>query len=350
MRTFDYGKISGDLRTNDVCNSISAIHEFRGKQTLFLSARPDALDALREIAKIQSTSASNRIEGIQTTDARLKALMAEKTEPRNRREAEIAGYRDVLTTIHESHDSIPLAPNTILQFHRDLCRHVSPGGIGGRWKNSDNLITETDASGVSRIRFRPLPAFETPDGVERLCRAFREARDRMEYDELLLIPLFVLDFLCIHPFADGNGRMSRLLTLLLLYQAGYLVGRYVSLEMQIEASKETYYEALRDASEGWLENANDPGPFVRYTLGVILKCYRLFESRVTDVIGASTPKTDRLRRARDEMLGSFTKARLKALCPDISETTLERTLRQWLDAGEIRKIGGGRGTAYAKVQ
>ncbi len=348
MRTFDYSHISDKLRDNDVCNLISAIREYRGKQTLFISAKPDILKTLLEIAKIQSTSASNKIEGISTSDARLKALMAERTEPHNRNEEEIAGYRDVLNTIHESHDVISVTPNIILQLHRDLCKHMSQQGLGGHWKTTENIISETDELGISRIRFQPMSAFETPDGIERLCSALRVARQTQIYDDLLLIPLFILDFLCIHPFADGNGRMSRLLTLLLLYHAGYIVGKYISIEMMIERSKETYYEALQSSSVGWLDGTNNAKPFVRYFLGLLLKCYRTFEERVTDVIGTKMTKQERIRSVIDRTIGRFTKAQLLETCPDISETTMERTLKQFLDSGLIRKVGAGRGTAYCK--
>ncbi len=349
MRIFNYNHIPDELRDNDVCNLISAIREYRGKQTLFISAKPDILKTLLEIAKIQSTSASNKIEGISTSDARLKALMAEKTEPRNRNEEEIAGYRDVLSTIHASHDVISVTTNIILQLHRDLYRYMSQQGLGGHWKTTENIISETDESGVSRIRFQPMSAFETPDGIERLCSAMREARQAQSYDDLLLIPLFILDFLCIHPFADGNGRMSRLLTLLLLYHSGYIVGKYISIEMMIERSKETYYEALRSSSVRWLDGTNDAKPFVRYFLGLLLKCYRTFEERVTDVIGTKMLKPERIRNAIDRTIGKFTKAQLLEACPDISETTMERALKQFLDSGIIRKIGSGRSAAYCKA-
>ena len=349
MREFDYSHISDELRDNDVCNLISSIREYRGKQALFISAKPDVLKTLLEIAKIQSTAASNKIEGISTTDARLKAIMAEKTEPRNRNEEEIAGYRDVLGTIHASHDAIPISPNIILQLHRDLCKYMSQQGLAGHWKTTENIISETDASGMTRVRFQPMSAFETPDGVLRLCDAFRVAHESGKYDDLLLIPLFILDFLCIHPFADGNGRISRLLTLLLLYHAGYIVGKYISIEKMIEQSKETYYEALQASSSGWLEGANDAKPFVRYFLGLLLKCYRTFEERVSDIIGSRVPKSERIRIMIDRMVGKFTKAQLLEACPDISETTIERTLKQFLDLGMIRKIGAGRGSAYCKV-
>ena len=199
------------------------------------------------------------------------------------------------------------------------------------------------------MRFQPLSAFETPDGMERLCATLRDARSRGIYDELLLIPVFILDFLCIHPFSDGNGRMSRLLTLLLMYQAGYIVGKYISMEMVIEKSKETHYEALRASSQGWLEGRNDPVPFVRYFLGTVLNCYRTFEERVEDVLHAAISKPDRIRNMIDRTLGKFRKADLIERCPDISETTIERTLKQFLDEGYIQKLGGGRGAGYAKV-
>ena len=347
MRDFDYGNLDDRIRSNAVCNLVSSLHEFKGRQALFASVKPDVLSSLVQIAKIQSTAASNKIEGICTTNARMKAIVADKSEPRNRNEEEIAGYRDVLATIHESYDAIPITPNTILQLHRDLCAHVSRQGIGGRWKGSDNVISETDSTGLRRIRFRPMSAFETPEAMERLCRAFREAREDATYDELFLIALFVLDFLCIHPFDDGNGRMSRLLTLLLLYQSGYEVGKYISLEMAIERSKDTYYEALRASSDGWLAGINDSEPFIRYFLGSILKCYRLFEERIADVLGAGMSMTDRIRNVFTRTTGTLSKSQILAVCPDISETTIERALKQFLDEGLIRKIGGGRGTSYA---
>lgn len=349
VRIFDYSHISDTLRDNNVCNLISAIREYRGKQALFMSAKPEVLKTLLEIARIQSTAASNKIEGISTTDARLKAIMAETTVPRNRNEEEIAGYRDVLGVIHESHDVFPVTPNIILQLHRDLCKHMSQQDLGGHWKTRENVISETDPSGVTRVRFQPMSAFETPDGIQRLCDAFRDAHESRTYDDLLLIPLFILDFLCIHPFADGNGRMSRLLTLLLLYHAGYLVGKYVSIEKMIEQSKETYYDALQASSTGWQDGTNDAKPFVRYFLGLLLKCYRTFEERVSDVIGARVSKPDRVRIVIDRMIGKFTKAQLLEACPDISETTMERTLKKFLDSGVLRKVGSGRGASYCKL-
>ncbi|MDR2671109.1 MAG: Fic family protein, partial [Oscillospiraceae bacterium] len=247
MKSFDYKGIPKVLLTPDIVAMLSSIHEHKGKQELHIAAHADVLTTLTEIAKIQSTGASNAIEGIHTTDKRLEELVRDKSAPRNRTEQEIAGYRDVLSTIHESYDYIYPRPNIILQLHKQL---YSFGGsaIGGSYKNSDNFIAESDAQGNQLVRVQPVPAFLTASAMDDLCSAFIESLDKGEYDPLLLIPMFVLDFLCIHPFNDGNGRMSRLITLLLFYRAGYIVGKYVSVEKLIEGSKDTYYEALQDSS------------------------------------------------------------------------------------------------------
>lgn len=345
MHQFDYKHAPEKLLTPNIVNQLSMLHEFRGKQELYISAKSDTLSALLDIAKIQSTKASNSIEGIYTSDERLHALVVEKAEPRSRSEEEIAGYREVLATIHENYEYIPIRPNNLLQLHRDL---YSFGGkeIGGRFKNIDNVIAETDKEGHEHIRFSPTPAFQTPEAVEDLCRAFNEAMDDGKYDALTLIPMFVLDFLSIHPFNDGNGRMSRLLTLLLLYRSGYIVGKYVSIEMLIEKSKETYYEALKESSNGWHDCMNDYQPFVSYYLGIFVKAYQEFQDRVEHLHGKTLSKPERIRQVFGKRLGKITKGDIATLCPDISLSTIERTLKEMLDKGEIQKIGKGRGTGY----
>jgi Fic family protein len=348
MRAFLQDKNLARLLTPERSAMLGAIHEYKGKQDFFLGAKPDTLEALLEIAKIQSTDASNRIEGIFTSDARLRELVAEKTTPRNRNEREILGYRDVLALIHESHDAIPVSPSVILQLHRDLYRHL-PAGIGGVWKASDNVIAQTDASGARSVRFAPVSAFETPIAMDALCTAFRAAEDGRRHDPLLVSALFVLDFLCIHPFSDGNGRMSRLLTLLLLYRAGYVVGKYVSLEAMIERSKESYYDALQASSRGWHEERNDPAPFLDYFLQIVLGGYREFESRVEKLIANPATKAVRIRAVFEERVGRIRKRDILRLCPDISEAMVEKTLKALLDAGYIRKLGAGPATAYAKT-
>ena len=345
MRTYNFAKNYATLLMPDVVSLLTQIHEYKGEQALFIQAKADTLTKLVEIAKIQSTEASNKIEGIYTSDERLKKLVQDKTTPRTRNEQEIAGYRDVLSTIHESFDYIPPKSSMILQLHRDLYK-FSGMSYGGNYKSSDNVIAEIDAQGNKTVRFQPLSAWETPEAMDNLCRAYEEAVGAGKMDPLLLIPMFILDFLCIHPFNDGNGRMSRLLTLLLLYRAGYIVGKYISIEKLIEESKETYYEALQQSSQGWLEEGNDYAPFVRYTLGVVAAAYREFSTRVQALAVSGMSKPDRIREIIKGTLGKITKADIIKQCPDISQITVQRTLADLQKSGEILKLSGGRYTAY----
>lgn len=348
MRTFDYFKTAEQLLTPEVVRMITQIHEHKGKQDLFLEANIDELNTLLDVAKIQSTGASNRIEGIYTTDKRLEELVAQKSEPRNRSEEEIAGYREVLSTIHESYEYINLRPSIILQLHRDLYSY-SQSATGGDYKTSDNVIAETDSKGHQKTRFIPVPAFQTAEAMNGLCDNFTEAWKSDRIDKLILIPMFILDFLCIHPFSDGNGRMSRLLTLLLLYKSGYIVGKYVSMEMLIEKSKETYYEALQDSSTGWHNNVNTYEPFLRYYLGIILKGYKEFEERVEHLYDRNLSKPDRIKKVIDQTVGKITKKEIMERCPDISKVTVERTLTDLVKKEYIAKVGTGPATGYVRI-
>lgn len=348
MRSFDYIKAPEKLLTPEIVQMVASIHEHKGKQELFLEANIDELKTLLEVVLIQSTGASNRIEGIYTSDKRLEELVSQKAEPRNRSEQEIAGYREVLATIHESYEYITPRPNIILQLHRDLYSY-SQGATGGNYKNSDNVIAETDAEGHQKARFIPVPAFQTADAMDVLCSRFLEAWEADRIDKLVLIPMFILDFLCIHPFNDGNGRMSRLLTLLLFYKAGYIVGKYVSMEMLIEKTKETYYEALQASSTGWHECENSYEPFVKYYLGIILKAYNEFESRVEHLKNRSLSKPERIKAVIDQKVGKITKKEIMELCPDISKVTVERTLTDLVKSGYIAKVGAGPATAYVRI-
>ena len=345
MRKFDYNDKWENLLTPEIVAQLTAIHEFKGEQNLFIESKSDTLNSLLEIAKIQSTEASNKIEGIYTSNERLKNLVLNKTMPKTRSEQEIAGYRDVLATIHYSYEFIPVRPSIILQLHRDLYK-FSGKSIGGAYKNSDNIIAEEDAEGNRFVRFQPLPAWETPEAIEQICNAFNDVMSRGEADPLLIIPMFILDFLCIHPFNDGNGRMSRLLTLLLLYKAGYIVGKYISIEKVIETSKDTYYEALQSSSQDWHEEKNDYAHFVRYMLGVILSAYREFSERVKVLTTSGMSKPDRIREIIKDTLGKITKTEIMHKCPDISQVTIQRTLNELVKNGNIIKIGGGRYTSY----
>ena len=343
MRNYNYKEKWKELLTPEIVKKLTLINEFKGEQRLFVEAHKDELRELMEIAKVQSTESSNRIEGISTADDRLKNLVKSKTTPKNRDESEIAGYRDVLNTIHENYDYIPINSNYMLQLHRDLYKFIG-NSAGGIFKTADNIIRETDADGNASVRFRPVAAWETPAAVDELCKAYKEAKE--DADPLVLNMMFILDFLCIHPFNDGNGRMSRLLTLLLLYQSGFIVGKYISIEKIIEDSKETYYEVLQDSSINWHENTNDYKPFVNYMLGIIVGAYREFESRVKLLTNPKFSKPDRIREMIKNHIGTITKSELIEMNPDISVTTIQRTLADLLKRGEIEKIGGGRYTKY----
>ncbi len=346
MRTFDYTALPETLRTPEVVNLLLTAREFKGRQIALGSVRPDVLDALIEQAKYASTEASNRIEGIVTTEARMKALMRESTAPRNRNEEEIAGYRDVLALIHEQHDYIDVKPSVILQLHRNLLAHTGYS-YGGAWKDSDNQIVARNPDGSTYVRFTPTPAILTPGAVEDLCHAYRTALQTQRYDPLLLSMLFVFDFVSIHPFNDGNGRMSRLITVLLLEKCGYEVPRYISVEKLIEQSKESYYETLAASSQGWGTGANDASPFIRYMLGVVVKAYRELFTRVEGQSGPAS-KAGSVAAVFDRRLGKVTKADIRDECPGVSDITIERELKRLLDAGEIAKVGAGRGTGYVK--
>jgi len=345
MRSFDYRIEYKKLLNADIVSLLTKIHEYKGRQLKIAKENAEVLTKLVELAKIQSTFASNVIEGINTTDERLIKLVKEATQPKNRNEKEIAGYRDVLSTIHQNYLFIPPRSTIILQFHRDLYKY-SGSSVGGRYKNSDNVIAEYHPDGTQTIRFQPVSAWETPDYVNAICKAYEDALQDNLIDSLALIPMFILDFLCIHPFNDGNGRMSRLLTLLLLYRAQYTVGKYISIEKLILDSKETYYDALQDSSYNWHEGKNDYAPFVKYMLGVIVAAYREFERRAEIIIDSDYSKPDRIREIIKERLGPITKTEIMKENPDISQVTVQRALSELLKNEQIIKLGGGRYTKY----
>lgn len=347
MKNFDYNKNVNELLKPEIITLLTNIHEYRGKQELYFETDLDLLNGLIEITKIQSVNSSNSIEGIHTTDKRLESLMKEKTTPINRDEEEIIGYRDILAVIHEEYNYIQLKPNMILQFHKMLYKYTN-GVTSGQYKNSDNSIIEIDSKSNKSIRFQPISAHLTSKAMDELCFEFNLSLQNNKYDPLLLIPMFILDFLCIHPFNDGNGRTSRLLTLMLLYQAGYQVGKYVSIEKIIEKTKESYYDSLKKSSEGWLENKNDYLPFVKYYLGIIQDAYIDFSSKMQYIavsqVGLS--KTDRLKKIIADKVGRFSKRDLVEENPDISVITIERTLAELVKGNVLEKVGKGKSTMY----
>lgn len=350
MRSFNFEKLADKVWDNDIVNLVAKIHECKGRQDLFIRQKPIELNRLVEIAKIQSTVASNKIEGIVTTDTRIRQLFAERTTPRNRDEGEIMGYRDVLNTIHESFEYIPIRPSYILQLHRDLMRRANLS-FGGHFKNVQNYINETLPDGTTVTRFIPVAPYETPTAVENLCRAYEQAVAMERIDSLLLIPAFICDFLCIHPFNDGNGRMSRLLTLLLLYKSGYSVGKYISIEKQIEQTKDRYYDTLEEADANWHEEKNDPTPFIRYMLQVILACYTEFEDRVGLLSEGSAGSTsyDIVRQYVETKIGKFTGSDVVAHCPGVGRSSALAALKKLTEEGVIIRQGSGRSTYYVKA-
>ena len=350
MRTFDYIRLADQTWDMDILNLVAKIHEYKGRQDLYIRQKPVELERLVEIAKIQSTEASNKIEGIVTTSTRMKQLFEEKTTPRNREEDEIMGYRDVLNTIHESNEYIPIRPSYILQLHRDLLKRAG-FSYGGSFKSVQNYINETKPDGTVVTRFTPIAPYDTPDAVERLCAAYEQAIASEKVDSLILIPVFICDFLCIHPFNDGNGRMSRLLTLLLLYKNGYSVGKYISIERQIEKTKDRYYDVLETSDIGWHEEKNDPTPFIRYMLTVILACYTRFEERVGIMArnGDTSNAYDIVKKYTEEKVGKFTGAEVVAHCPSIGRSSALAALKKLVGEGSIIRYGSGRSTYYVKA-
>ncbi len=345
MRTYNLKDEANKILTNNIVNLISSIHEYKGKQTLYIEAKHDILSSLLNIAKIQSTEYSNKIEGIQTTDKRINELINDKVKPKNRNEEEIAGYRDVLELIHENYENMDLTPNIILQMHKYLYKY-SPKSIGGKFKDSENIIEEIDEFGNKKLRFKPVSAFETPRALEELCASYNYEIKNNEVDPLILIPIFILDFLSIHPFNDGNGRMSRLLTLFLLYKSEYIVGKYISIEKIVENTKESYYDTLQKSSINWHENQNNYEFFVEYYLGVILSAYKDFSNRVEYITNKKMTVKERTETVIKNRLGQISKREIVEFCPDISEGSIERALRELLNEGKILKITGGRYTTY----
>lgn len=346
-KIFDYSFLQSRTFDKEILNYIGLIHESKGKQELFLKQKTEELDRLVELSKIQSTEASNAIEGIITTNQRFAKLMKEKTTPRNRSEEEIKGYRYALNLVHESFEYIPIRSNIILQLHREMYQFADDR-FGGKFKDTPNEIDVIYPDGHKEMLFKPLEPYETPEAIERICEEYDKAINKYNIDPLIAIPIFIHDFLCIHPFNDGNGRMSRLLTTLLLYRGGYYVGKYISLEKKIQITKSEYYEALNVSSKDWNENKNDDTPFIKYLLGVIISAYRDFEERV-NMIGTKLSAKEMVERAVRTKIGKFTKSDIMELCPEIGRGSVEQSLKALCDECVIKKEGKGRATFYHLV-
>lgn len=328
---------------------LAAIHrlgEARGRQDLFLRQYPEQLNTLRTHAQVESTESSNRIEGIVAAPGRVRDLVVRHTQPRDRSEQEIAGYRDALQLIHESHVDMRFTENVVLQLHTMLYRYQP--GSGGRWKSTDNQIVERDGVGNAvRVRFTPTTAVSTPQAMADLVTHYEGAIDGRLAQPLVVLPLAVLDFLCVHPFTDGNGRVARLLSLLILYHFGNRVGRYISLERIIEESRGTYYEALERSSRGWHEHIHDAQPWLEYFWGVLIRAYDEFEERVATLKGS---KTDQIRAAVARRVGAFGIADIERDAPGVSRGMVRHVLRQMREEGLVKVEGTGRGAKWRAVQ
>jgi len=346
MRSFENRYLLDTPISHSLLVAVRTLGEFRGRHTLYTEQSPEVLETLKRVAMVQSTESSNRIEGITVAPDRIADLVMKKTKPADRPEQEVAGYRDVLASIHASHANLRLTTRLVLDWHRSLYHYA--GGGGGAWKAKDNVIYEVRPDGRQVVRFRPVSALATPEFMQQLLGLFTQALDEWQTDPALLIASFVLDFECIHPFTDGNGRIGRLLTLLLLYQAGYEVGRYISLERIVEESKETYYEALLKSSQGWHEAKHDLRPWWNYFLGMLTAAYREFESRVGAITSARGAKRELVRRAVERLPGRFAIGDLKRICPGVSYPTLQRALADLKKEGKIECLGRGPDAQWEK--
>lgn len=347
MMSFRNEKLGKIVVPMNIVRLIGVINEYKGKQELYKQQSPQVLEKLKKVAIIQSTKASNSIEGIIITDKRLKDIVNKDLDPEDRSEGEIAGYRDVLATIHSSYEAIPITPNIILQLHRDLYKFLP--GRGGSWKIQDNVIEEILSDGRRYIRFKPVSALETPAAMEELCGYLKKEMREEKIEPLILIGVFILDFLSIHPFNDGNGRVARLLTLLLLYQHGYELGRFVSLEKVIEESKQSYYDTLNQSSLGWHQGRHDVFIWLEYFLGTILAAYREFEDRVGIINTQKGNKSQRVENTVEHILGEFTKEEIRQKCPDVGESTINRVFEKLKLEEKIMPIGKGRSAKWRRV-
>ena len=348
MRIFNYSKIKEQTWDSEILGYIAAIYREVGKQEQYLKQRPEELEKLVEIAKIQSTEASNAIEGIVTTNTRIKQLVKEKNTPKNRDEQEIAGYRDVLNVIHDNFDVIPISKNYILQLHKIMYSHMN-NPLAGQTKNLQNYISATYPEGHTEILFTPLSPFETPEALDKICEEYNRVIGNFEVEPLIAIPIFIHDFLCIHPFNDGNGRMSRLLTTLLLYRNGFYVGKYISLEAKIANAKDLYYDALARFQDRWHEGCENAVPFIKYLLSTFLAAYKDFEDRFS-IVETKLPAVEMVRKATQNKIGKFTKQDIRELCPSLSISSIEGSLRKLVKEGDLKREGSGKATYYIRLR
>lgn len=348
MKIFDYSFLNNGLLPARLINLTSSIASLKTIVLIRKDSYPKIFTELEKVAKIQSVKSSNAIEGIVTSDERIKQIVSQNSAPLNHNESEIAGYRDALNAIHLGHAQLDFCQSDILKLHQ-MMMSIALYAYGGHYKTEDNVILEVDVNGRKRVRFRPISAKETPEAMAQLELAYLAARDDANINKLLLIPCVILDFLCIHPFGDGNGRMSRLLSLLLLYKNGYDVGKYVSFEEQINNYKVFYYDALKKSSDGWTENKNDYFPFIENFLSMLYMCYKELDKRFATINGKKISKKARIEATILNSLVAISKAKICQILPDASPTTVEVVLGAMVKNGRIKRIGVGRNTRYIKA-
>ena len=348
MKSFINHVIEKQNITRNILQMISKISEYKGMQNLYKKQSPQILKTLLQIATIQSTESSNKIEGIIVPHERIVSLVTKRKKPKNRSEEEILGYKYVLNLIHNNHQNIPFKTNIILQFHKDLYKYATVSA--GKWKNSDNTIEEILPNGKRLIRFKPLSAFQTPDAMNQLQTSFNKEWERGNLHKLLLIATYILDFLCIHPFLDGNGRLSRLLTLMLLYHSDYYVGQYISIEKIIEDTKEEYYSALQKSSQSWHEGKHDLNPWWEYFLAIILEAYKSFEERVGYISKGKGSKTGIILETIDSFQNEFTIQDIQKNCPVVGIDLIRKTLARLKKRKKIACIGRGPMAKWKKMK
>jgi Fic family protein len=348
MHHFDYSFLENGMLPAGLVNVVAAISELRAKEAERKDIYSEVFEKLESIAKVQSVKGSNEIEGIVTSEQRINEIVNQNSAPLNHNEAEIAGYRDALDLIHSGQETLDIRQRDILRLHEIMLTYATVNG--GRYKANDNVIMEIDASGNRRVRFAPVPADETAEAMEQLILAYMEARDNYNVNQLLLIPCFILDFLCIHPFTDGNGRMSRLLSLLLLYKNGFDAGKYISFEEQINKQKAAYYEALRQSSTGWHESTNSYFPFIENFITTLLFCYKELDKRFAVVNSGKVTKKQRVEATVLNSLLPISKAEVCYVLPDVSPTTVEAVLAAMVKGGQVEKISKGKATKYIKAE
>ncbi len=349
MHKFDYSFLDNGMLPSGLVNVTASISSLKTSSQFRKNDFQKVFTELEKIAKIQSVKSSNEIEGIVTTDERIVQIVQQNSAPLNHNEEEISGYRDALNIIHTEHQNIPFNENTVLSLHRTMLS-ATDNNYGGKYKTDDNVILEIDSQGNKKVRFSPVPANETKAAMDQLFLAFMEANSNSNINTLLLIPCVILDFLCIHPFRDGNGRMSRLLSLLLLYKNGFDVGKYISFEEQINKNKGWYYQALKESSENWHESTNNYFPFMQNFLSILYECYQELDKRFAVVNSNKITKTSRIENTVLNSLLPISKSEICKLLPDISPTTVEAVLGKMVKSGIITTIGKGRETKYIRRQ